>query len=89
MANDDWNGRKIKRLASATFAEHGRVCHLCGMPGADTIDHLIPRSRGGDNSLDNLRPAHKRCNSSRGAMALDEWRARHPLPQRAKPSRRW
>ncbi|MDK4334015.1 HNH endonuclease signature motif containing protein [Corynebacterium accolens] len=44
---------------------------------------------GGDNSLDNLAPAHRRCNSSRGAMPLDEWRKRYPLPNRAPPSRDW
>ena len=84
-----WNGRKIARLAGQVFAERGRVCHLCGMPGADSLDHLVPRAMGGDDSLDNLAPAHKRCNSSRGAMPLDEWRARHPLPERAHPSRMW
>lgn len=84
-----WNGRKIQRLAAAVFAERGRVCHLCGMPGADTLDHLIPRSRGGTDELENLAPAHKSCNSSRGAMALDKWREIHPLPERAAPSRKW
>lgn len=85
----DWNGRKIARLTAAVFAARGRVCHLCGMPGADSIDHIVPRSMGGDNSLDNLAPAHRRCNSSRGAMPLDEWRRRYPLPNRAPPSRDW
>lgn len=84
-----WNGRKIARLTALVFAEHGRVCHLCGMPGADSIDHIIPRALGGTDELDNLMPAHARCNSSRGAMPLDAWRARHPLPRRAPPSRSW
>lgn len=84
-----WNGRKIARLAAAVFAERGRVCHLCGMPGADTLDHLLPRSLGGTDDLENLAPAHKSCNSSRGAMPLDKWRELHPLPERAEPSRKW
>lgn len=84
-----WNGRKIKRLQSLVFAERGRVCHLCGRPGSDSIDHIVPRSLGGTDDLDNLMPAHKRCNSSRGALALDEWRTRYPLPIRAEPSRDW
>lgn len=41
-------------------------CSLCGEGGANTVDHIIPRSRGGDHSLANLRPAHLKCNSSRG-----------------------
>lgn len=84
-----WNGRKIARLAAAVFAERGRVCHLCGAPGADTLDHLVPRSMGGTDELENLAPAHKSCNSSRGAMPLDKWRALHPLQSRASPSRNW
>jgi 5-methylcytosine-specific restriction endonuclease McrA len=42
------------------------ICWLCGMPGATTVDHVIPRSHGGEDNVENLRPAHLRCNSSRG-----------------------
>lgn len=84
-----WGGRKVPALTAAVFADRGRVCHLCGKPGANTIDHIIPRALGGTDELDNLRPAHKRCNSSRGAMPLDQWFLRHPLPVRAAPSRLW
>lgn len=46
------------------------VCHLCGQPGtADdpiTADHTVPRSQGGADSP--LRPAHRSCNSRRGAQ---------------------
>ncbi|WP_442945093.1 HNH endonuclease [Nostoc sp.] len=31
-----------------------------------TIDHYIPRSKGGSNELSNLRPSCSRCNSLRG-----------------------
>lgn len=37
-------------------------CHLCGRPGADTVDHLLPLSQGGTNEPGNLRSAHKACN---------------------------
>lgn len=36
-------------------------------PGCFTRDHVIPRSRGGTDDIGNLRPAHHRCNSQRGA----------------------
>lgn len=42
------------------------VCHLCGQPGADTLDHLVPLSKGGTNDPSNLRPAHRACNSRKG-----------------------
>nr|WP_273661551.1 HNH endonuclease signature motif containing protein [Corynebacterium heidelbergense] len=59
------------------------------MPGADSPDHVIPRAHGGTDDLANLRPAHRRCNSARRDMPLEQWRAAHPLPSRAPPSRRW
>jgi hypothetical protein len=42
------------------FTHYGDQCWLCGGAGADTIDHIIPVADGGDDSLDNLRPAHGR-----------------------------
>lgn len=43
------------RVRPLVFAVYGTTCHLCGQPGADTVDHLKP---GDDHSLENLRPAH-------------------------------
>jgi phage terminase large subunit-like protein len=43
------------------------TCALCGKPGANTADHIVPLMFGGDNSLDNLQPAHQSCNSRKGA----------------------
>lgn len=34
------------------------VCHICGQPGSDAIDHVIPLSRGGADIPSNLKPAH-------------------------------
>lgn len=55
----------------------GWWCWLCGGaidPAAlrdsamgGTVDHLVPRSRGGGNEPGNLRLAHKRCNVRRGS----------------------
>lgn len=44
----------------------GGRCWLCGHLGADTLDHVVPVSKGGTNDPDNLRPAHRACNSARG-----------------------
>ncbi|WP_342669491.1 HNH endonuclease signature motif containing protein [Corynebacterium oculi] len=85
-----WAGRRATRLTAATLAAHGTVCHLCGLPGATTADHVVPRAAGGDDSLENLRPAHSKCNSARGDKSLSEWFAVHPLrSSRCEPSRDW
>jgi 5-methylcytosine-specific restriction endonuclease McrA len=85
------NSRERSRLIAQTLAVKGTVCHLCGTDGADTADHLLPRSAGGANELANLAPAHRACNTQRGTMPLTVWFARHPLPHRQPltPSREW
>jgi 5-methylcytosine-specific restriction endonuclease McrA len=86
-----WGGRYAQRLTAATLAAWGQLCHLCRTDGADTADHVIPRSKGGSDSLSNLRPAHQGCNSLRGDMDLTAWFAAHPVPRRPPltPSRNW
>lgn len=85
-----YGGREAARFTALVLAYYGTVCHLCGEPGADTGDHVIPRSRGGDNSVDNGRPAHHGCNSARGDMPLAEWFAkRRPRVRACTPSRVW
>lgn len=58
-------GAKYKRLRAIVLAESD-VCGYCGRGGADTADHIIPVAYGGESTLDNLRPAHMRCNSAAG-----------------------
>ena len=72
----------IKRL-EMVYEMCGGFCHLCGHPvpypdtekkkgsgmGA-TVDHIVPRSRGGTNCLTNLKLAHAFCNSLRGTSKI-------------------
>lgn len=66
----------------------GWWCWLCGEavdpnafgPWQATIDHLVPRSRGGTNKPANLRLAHRRCNNHRGSHLPElEWPRDWPL----------
>jgi len=51
-----------------------KQCVYCGGSTADlTTDHLIPRSRGGDDSGDNVVLACQSCNASRGEKGIFEW----------------
>lgn len=84
------NQRKRKATIGHVLAVKGTVCHLCGRPGADSADHVIPRSQGGTHALDNLQPAHAACNSARGDTPLEQWRATRPAHRPAPaPSRQW
>lgn len=52
------------RKARARFLADNDVCHLCGHPAADVVDHIIPVARGVDaRDQDNWAPAHgvNRC----------------------------
>lgn len=40
---------------------------------ATTVDHVLPRSRGGDNSWQNLVAACVRCNNAKGNRTPKEW----------------
>lgn len=54
------------------LARDGNGCWFCGLAmGSDcTIEHLIPRSRGGMDSLINFALAHKACNHKAADMPL-------------------
>jgi 5-methylcytosine-specific restriction endonuclease McrA len=85
-----YNGATRTRITAQVFTCYGTVCHLCLKPGADTVDHVIPRSRGGDDALENLRPAHASCNYARKDTDLAEWFRTHPVTIAPLPaSRAW
>ncbi|HEX9234714.1 MAG TPA: HNH endonuclease [Actinomycetota bacterium] len=46
----------------AVFARDGWVCQYCGAP-AENVDHVLPKSRGGKHSWENVVAACRRCNS--------------------------
>ena len=56
---------------AGVLAEYGMVCHLCGadIPSMDDLDfdHVIPLSKGGAHTTENIRPSHRHCNRSKGA----------------------
>ena len=55
----------------AVFARDGHRCQYCGAP-AENIDHVIPRSRGGSHSWDNVVASCKRCNTAKEDRLLEE-----------------
>jgi 5-methylcytosine-specific restriction endonuclease McrA len=60
--------RSFGRLRERVLSQ-SNICWLCGQPGADTIDHIVPLSVAPHLGEDegNLLPAHRTCNSSKGA----------------------
>ena len=58
---DDW---------SALLEKHGHQCFYCRTKFTNdnppTRDHVVPIAKGGSHTKDNIVPACKRCNSSKG-----------------------
>ena len=75
----------VERFSLQEIAERdGWRCHICGKrvrkdigdtrrdSRAATMDHLIPVSKGGPHSRDNVALAHRGCNSRKGVRAVGE-----------------
>ena len=63
-----WHGSTRNNNTTSGWAQQRRAkrilrqsdtCHICGLPGADTVDHVIPLAHGGTDTDDNLKPIHK------------------------------
>lgn len=52
-----------KSVRKAVFEKHGEICLSCGAVDDITLDHVVPVSKGGKNTLDNLQPLCRRCNT--------------------------
>ncbi|MFC6353929.1 HNH endonuclease [Rothia nasimurium] len=90
-----YNNHAYRKRNAALKAHVGRTnepCWLCGQPidlmlpythpMSFTADHVEAIANGG-KLLSELRPAHRRCNSSRGRKRVDE------LISRPKTTRTW
>lgn len=63
------------------LARDGGRCQYCGN-AAETLDHVVPRSRGGRHVWENLVAACRRCNHTKADRTLDElgWTLRSGPP---------
>ena len=74
--------RGVRHVAYATdyiFERDGWICQLCGRkinrrlkypnPRSKSIDHIVPLSKGGNDSPSNVQAAHLRCNMIKKAKS--------------------
>ena len=78
----DYGALQSLYTTSEVLQKYGSDCHIClkpinldapkrvGYSGWEMglhLDHVIPLSRGGDDTIDNIRPSHGICNIKKGA----------------------
>ena len=77
--------RKISRRA--LFARDGWRCVYCGTSGGRlTLDHVVPKSRGGESVWENVVTSCAPCNLRKGNRLLEEARMTlHRQPRAPQP----
>jgi len=76
---------KVRKLRE----RDGDFCRICGRRlnfeitepknwALPTIDHIKPRSKGGQNDLGNLRLVHAKCNGVRGNLPAEYFTTHRP-----------
>lgn len=74
--------RRISRRA--VFARDGYCCQYCGASGHLTVDHVVPKSRGGHSNWDNVVTSCAPCNVRKADRLPDE-AGMHPTTQPKAP----
>ena len=70
------NGRMSMRPLhddERTKITHPTTCCYCGRQTRLSLDHLIPKLKGGPDAADNIVFACRSCNSSKGAKDMVMW----------------
>nr|WP_239029241.1 HNH endonuclease [Pseudonocardia acidicola] len=63
--------RAVPMTRAGVLRRDGRRCAYCGKR-ADTIDHVVPRSRGGTHTWENCVAACRACNSRKADRLIEE-----------------
>lgn len=75
-----WHKRRILKQAAGDFtpqewlemcARHNHRCAACGEKKPLTVDHVVPLSKGGTNTIDNLQPLCLPCNLRKATKSTD------------------
>ncbi len=68
---------RVKLTRREVFIRDNYTCQYCGRQSHDlTLDHVMPKSRGGAHTWENLAAACKECNHRKGNNTPEEARMR-------------
>lgn len=80
--------RPVRFSRSAVYIRDGNRCQFCGKKFKDsdlTLDHVVPRCRGGQTTFANIVSACKKCNGEKGDKSCDDW-GKWPLKKPVVPA---
>ena len=63
--------RRAPLSRRAVFLRDGGACQYCGRR-AESIDHVVPRSKGGPHAWENVVAACRRCNTTKRDRLLED-----------------
>ncbi len=75
---------KVALTRENIFRRDNYECIYCGYSNSKymTLDHVIPQSKGGGHTWENLVTACKKCNSLKADYSLEEFGREIPKPYR-------
>ena len=62
-----------RKLRAFVLKRDNNTCYYCGIPTANTVDHLTPIDKGGTDELSNLVAACSHCNYSKGSKTEQQY----------------
>lgn len=75
------NVKEWKRISRVVFKRDNYTCQYCGAVGGKLeVDHILPFSKGGSDSLENLTTSCRKCNRQKHDKSAEEflkWRINH------------
>ena len=63
--------RRVPLSRKTVFLRDDYDCQYCGRP-AENIDHVIPKSQGGEHTWENVVASCRRCNTKKGGRTPRE-----------------
>lgn len=80
--------RRAPLSRRGVFLRDDGRCQYCGKP-AESIDHVIPRSRGGEHTWENVVAACTRCNTLKRDRLLEDTHMHLKRRPAAPPKHGW
>jgi 5-methylcytosine-specific restriction endonuclease McrA len=73
-----------RRVKAVVYARDKGRCRSCGSRENICFDHVVPFSRGGENTVENLQLLCSPCNLRKGATMPPRWKRRRLNPGRSR-----